>query len=51
MSKILRVNMATCEIKSEEVPEKYQGLGGRAITANILKVGGFVDPLVKTGQV
>lgn len=36
MSKILRVNMATCEIKSEDVPDKYQGLGGRAITSKVI---------------
>ena len=36
MSKILRVNMTNREIKVETVPEKYQGLGGRALTSKIL---------------
>lgn len=36
MSEILRVNMTTGEVKTEAVPEKYQGLGGRALTSKIL---------------
>jgi len=36
MDKFLRVNMNTGEIKTEEVPEKYRGLGGRALTSKIL---------------
>jgi len=36
MSKILRVNMSDLSIKSEEVPEVYQGLGGRGLTSAIV---------------
>lgn len=36
MSKILRVNMTTQEVKFEEVPEKYATLGGRALTSQIV---------------
>lgn len=36
MFKILRVNMSNLSIKSEEVPEAYQGLGGRGLTSAIV---------------
>ena len=36
MSKFLRVNMATGVIKTENTPEKYQGLGGRALTSKVV---------------
>ncbi|MFX0186153.1 MAG: aldehyde ferredoxin oxidoreductase C-terminal domain-containing protein [Candidatus Hodarchaeota archaeon] len=34
--KILRVNMSNLETKYEDVPEKYQVLGGRALTSTIV---------------
>ncbi|MDW7738559.1 MAG: aldehyde ferredoxin oxidoreductase C-terminal domain-containing protein [Bacillota bacterium] len=36
MSKIIRVNLTSGSITSEEVPDKYKQLGGRALTAQIL---------------
>ncbi|MFZ5633825.1 MAG: aldehyde ferredoxin oxidoreductase family protein [Bacillota bacterium] len=36
MQKILRVNMSTREVKSEDVPEKYAVLGGRALTSQVV---------------
>ncbi len=36
MSKILRVNMSDLSVKSEDVPETYQGLGGRGLTSAIV---------------
>jgi aldehyde:ferredoxin oxidoreductase len=36
MFKILRVNMSDLSIKSEEIPEEYQGLGGRGLTSAIV---------------
>ncbi|MHB9094204.1 MAG: aldehyde ferredoxin oxidoreductase N-terminal domain-containing protein, partial [Eubacteriales bacterium] len=36
MGEILRVDMTTGQIKKEAVPEKYQGLGGRALTSKVL---------------
>ncbi|HBF43626.1 MAG TPA: aldehyde ferredoxin oxidoreductase [Desulfobacteraceae bacterium] len=36
MFKILRVNMSDLSIKSEEIPEAYQGLGGRGLTSAIV---------------
>ncbi len=36
MGKILRVNMSSGEIRTEAVPEKYRGLGGRGLTSKIL---------------
>lgn len=36
MSKILRVNMSDLSVKSEEIPEAYQGLGGRGLTSAIV---------------
>lgn len=47
MLKVLRVNMTTREIKSEELPEKYALLGGRALTSQIVsdEVPATCDPL------
>jgi aldehyde:ferredoxin oxidoreductase len=42
MFKILRVDMTDQSVKFEEIPEKYQGLGGRGLTSTI--VAGEVDP-------
>lgn len=42
MFKILRINMSDLSIKSEEVSEPYQGLGGRGLTSAI--VSKEVDP-------
>jgi aldehyde:ferredoxin oxidoreductase len=42
MFKILRVNMTDQSVKFEDVPEKYQGLGGRGLTSTI--VASEVDP-------
>ncbi|MFH1091245.1 MAG: aldehyde ferredoxin oxidoreductase C-terminal domain-containing protein [Pseudomonadota bacterium] len=42
MFKILRVDMAKAKVKFEDVPEKYQGLGGRGLTSAI--VAAEVDP-------
>jgi aldehyde:ferredoxin oxidoreductase len=42
MFKILRVNMSDLSVKSEEIPEAYQGLGGRGLTSAI--VSKEVDP-------
>ena len=36
MFKILRVNMADLSVKSEDVPEAYEGLGGRGLTSAIV---------------
>ena len=36
MFKILRVNMSDLSVKSEEIPEAYQGLGGRGLTSAIV---------------
>lgn len=36
MFKILRVNMTDLSVKSEDVPEAYQGLGGRGLTSAII---------------
>ena len=36
MNKFIRVNMTTGEIVTETVPEKYLGLGGRALTSNFV---------------
>ena len=36
MFKILRVNMADLSVKSEDLPEAYQGLGGRGLTSAIV---------------
>ncbi|MBW2016969.1 MAG: aldehyde ferredoxin oxidoreductase [Deltaproteobacteria bacterium] len=42
MFKILRVNMSDLSARYEDVPEKYQGLGGRGLTSAI--VANEVDP-------
>ena len=42
MFKILRVNMSDLSIKSEDIPEAYQGLGGRGLTSAL--VANEVDP-------
>ena len=36
MFKFIRVNMTTKEVTTEEVPEKYAGLGGRGLTSNFV---------------
>ncbi|MEA3280463.1 MAG: aldehyde ferredoxin oxidoreductase N-terminal domain-containing protein, partial [Thermodesulfobacteriota bacterium] len=36
MFKIIRVNMSDLSVKKEDVPETYQGLGGRGLTSAIL---------------
>ena len=43
MFKIIRVNMSDLSIKVEEIPEAYQGLGGRGLTSAV--VAKEVDPL------
>jgi aldehyde:ferredoxin oxidoreductase len=42
MFKIIRVNMSDLSVKKEDVPEAYQGLGGRGLTSAILL--GEVEP-------
>jgi len=42
MFKILRVNMSDLSVKSEDIPEAYQGLGGRGLTSAI--VANEVEP-------
>jgi len=42
MFKILRVNMSDLSVKSEDIVEAYQGLGGRGLTSAI--ISGEVDP-------
>ncbi len=42
MFKIIRVNMSDLSIKSEDIPEAYQGLGGRGLTSAL--VANEVDP-------
>ena len=42
MSRFLRVNMSSLEVKTEEVPEKYARLGGRGLTSAL--VADEVDP-------
>ena len=36
MFKIIRVNMADLSVESEDLPEAYQGLGGRGLTSAIV---------------
>ncbi len=36
MGKILRVDMTAGKVTAEAVPEKYQGLGGRALTSKVV---------------
>lgn len=36
MNKFIRVDMTTLKVTTEEVPEKYVGLGGRALTSNFV---------------
>lgn len=36
MYKFIRVNMTTQKVTTEEVPEKYAGLGGRALTSTFI---------------
>jgi aldehyde:ferredoxin oxidoreductase len=43
MFKIIRVDMSDLSVKSERIPEVYQGLGGRGLTSAI--VANEVDPL------
>lgn len=47
MSRFMRVNMSTREIKFEETPEKYQTLGGRALTSQFIldEVPAACEPL------
>ena len=47
--KIYRVNMATLKTTSEEVPEKWKGLGGRGLTSTFVaeEVKPTCDPLGK----
>ncbi|MHB8984411.1 MAG: aldehyde ferredoxin oxidoreductase family protein [Eubacteriales bacterium] len=47
MDKILRVNMTTKEVKTEEIPGKYAALGGRALTSQFVfdEVAPTCDPL------
>jgi len=39
MFKILRVNMSDLSVKAEDVPEEYQGRGGRGLTSAIVVEG------------
>ena len=43
MFKIIRVNMSDLSITAEDIPESYQGLGGRGLTSAV--VAKEVDPL------
>ena len=36
MQKFIRINMTTMETSVSEVPEKYVGLGGRALTSSFV---------------
>ncbi|SNT10056.1 aldehyde:ferredoxin oxidoreductase [Anaerovirgula multivorans] len=36
MNKFIRVDMTTLKVTTEKVPEKYVGLGGRALTSNFV---------------
>lgn len=36
MNKFIRVDMTTLKVTSEEIPAKYAGLGGRALTSNFV---------------
>lgn len=36
MNKFIRVDMTTMQVTTSEVPEKYVGLGGRALTSNFV---------------
>ncbi len=42
MFKIIRVNMSNLSIQSEEIPEAYQGLGGRGLSSTL--IAKEVDP-------
>jgi len=46
MSKILRIDMSSLSIKSQEVPEAYLGLGGRGLTSAIISkdISGSQEP-------
>jgi hypothetical protein len=45
--KFLRINMATGEVKTEDAPREYTGLGGRGLTSSLInaEVPGACDPL------
>lgn len=47
MAKFLRYNATTKELKTEDVPEKYAALGGRALTSQVVfdEVPATCDPL------
>ncbi|MBW1861492.1 MAG: aldehyde ferredoxin oxidoreductase [Deltaproteobacteria bacterium] len=44
MSKILRIDMSSLSIKSQEVPEAYLGLGGRGLTSAIIPTCSPIGP-------
>ncbi|MFH1574818.1 MAG: aldehyde ferredoxin oxidoreductase N-terminal domain-containing protein, partial [Acidobacteriota bacterium] len=43
MEKIIRVDMAKGKVTTEEIPENYEGLGGRGLTSTMIQ--GEVHPL------
>ncbi|MCK9444502.1 MAG: hypothetical protein M0Q14_08245 [Tissierellaceae bacterium] len=53
MFKFVRVNMATKEISIDDVPEKYVGLGGRALTSTFIndEVKPTCHPLGKNNKI
>jgi aldehyde:ferredoxin oxidoreductase len=42
MKKIMRVNLSELQVKVEDMPKEYQGLGGRGLSSHI--VGREVPP-------
>ncbi len=53
MYKFIRVNMETKEIVTGDVPEKYLGLGGRALTSSFVndEVKPTCHPLGKNNKI
>ena len=53
MFKFIRVNMTTQDASIQEVPEKYVGLGGRALTSSIVhdEVKPTCHPLGKNNKI
>ncbi|MCE5285951.1 MAG: aldehyde ferredoxin oxidoreductase [Pelosinus sp.] len=53
MSKFIRVNMTTKEVTISAVPDKYQGIAGRALTSNFIadEVPATCHPLGKNNKI
>ncbi len=53
MNKFIRVDMTTMKVTTDEVPDKYVGLGGRALTSNFVadEVKPTCHPLGKNNKI